>query len=200
MPRKYLQGYAPSKPFCVYLITCLPNGKRYVGKASDAWKRWCAHRRHAWTKTPECAALYRAMRKHGLPAFRVELLSEHSTESEAYEAEREAIARLGTQTPNGYNLTGGGTGGVGHTKSVAWRAEHASRMRALHADPEFIAKHRAGQANARREAKWSEGLCSDWPRARAFRGDDGLYACRQPRRGWGRCSADPGAASPSRAA
>ena len=47
---------------CVYLLTNLENGKRYVGKALNESKRWESHKSTA-LHTSNCKPLYRALRK-----------------------------------------------------------------------------------------------------------------------------------------
>lgn len=176
MRRKYLQDYVPSKPFCVYVITCLLNGKKYVGKAADAWKRWNQHREDAWTRQKK-TALYNAMRKHKVTNFRVDLLSEHDTEQEAFDAECEAIRVLGTRSPAGYNLTDGGEGCSGHVPTLEHRRVMSQKISALWASGEQARNVRRG----RERARWENGLCADFQRAKHPVGADGLCACRQPR-------------------
>lgn len=179
MRRKYLQGYVPSKPFCVYLITCLANGKQYVGKAADAWKRWQTHRRQAWSRLGSCTALYRAMRKHGVPQFSITVLSEHDTEAEAFAAEIAAIAAHRTRSPHGYNLTDGGEGASGAEHGPEARDRQRVRMLALWQDP----KMGAAQARGRMESIWADGMCVDWRKGKIEPGSDGSFVCRHPPQG-----------------
>lgn len=170
MPRKYLDGYAPSKPFCVYVITCTLNGKQYVGKAADAWKRWNQHRSEGWRRKKQ-TALYRAMRKYGVPNFGVEVLAEYDTEREAFDAERAAVAALGTKVPNGYNLTDGGEGCSGGPGAGPWSTEALARNRTEEA------------VLARSVKRWAnKGSARCFSRAASLApSEDRCFACRQPR-------------------
>jgi group I intron endonuclease len=95
--------------FEVYCITNLNNGKKYVGITAKGYKnRFANHIWHARKERPSCRALYNSMRKHGSSAFSVELLQTAESFEHMNQLEREWIERLGTMSPNGYNLTDGG--------------------------------------------------------------------------------------------
>lgn len=90
----------------VYQVTNRENGKVYVGQTTmDLAARWCCHVSAAKkvAKTP----LARAIRKYGPEAFDVKPLVLVDA-SALDEAEREWIAKLGSLSPDGYNLTVGG--------------------------------------------------------------------------------------------
>lgn len=74
----------------IYLITNTVNGKKYVGKTErTVEERWREHCRDC-VRAPHLAPLlYRAMHKHGIAAFRIDILESNCN----------------------YNLTLGGTGG-----------------------------------------------------------------------------------------
>lgn len=86
----------------MYLVTCLENGKQYVGFTSKT----VAHR---WAKHVEGAsthkfALARAIRKYGPKAFEVRTLATGMSREFALALESAAIRGLGTLSPGGYNL------------------------------------------------------------------------------------------------
>lgn len=94
----------------VYCITCLVNGKRYVGKANDPVGRWRDHLKVVRNVDSAGLVIHQAIRKHGEENFKFEVVSEHETEKEAFEAERCLIREWGTMD-HGYNLNEGGEGG-----------------------------------------------------------------------------------------
>ena len=89
----------------VYLITHRDSGKCYVGKTNNPKGRWKSHKKVARRGDPR--PLYCALRKYGFDAFDFEVIEEHSTEQDAYEAEAffvEYLRGLGAQL---YNLNDG---------------------------------------------------------------------------------------------
>lgn len=90
----------------VYCLTNIVNGKQYIGKSIDPSNRWKAHLHAVPSGTQK---LYRAMRKHGIDAFRLEIVSEYSSEEEAYAAEHALIVEKQTHI-HGYNMNEGGEG------------------------------------------------------------------------------------------
>ena len=101
----------------IYLITCVPTGKLYVGQAvllsgSDlrpygTYKRWVTHLYEAKYSRPTCRYLNNAINKYGEDAFIVEAILTckiyDMTKYEDY-----FINYYNTIVPNGYNLRGGG--------------------------------------------------------------------------------------------
>ena len=94
----------------VYRITNAADGKIYIGITTGTIeKRWREHRCAA--KSGDSKPLYRAMRKYGAYAFRVELLYEATSKQEMFAVERGLIAQYGARSKIlGYNLTDGGEG------------------------------------------------------------------------------------------
>jgi group I intron endonuclease len=115
--------------FIVYLITNKKNGKRYVGKARNARKRWQDHCARAEAGSPN--AIHVAIRKYGRNEFVVEVLEHCDDEISAFNAERAHIARLGTKR-RGYNMTDGGEGcsGYKHTAESLKKIGDVHRGRA----------------------------------------------------------------------
>lgn len=107
----------------VYEITCLVNGKRYVGITARANLnlRFAEHVRDSirYRKT----TLHSAMAKHGVDNFRIEQIASMlpgASFDDLLEVERMIVADRGTIRPNGYNSTHGGDGTLGyrHTPEV----------------------------------------------------------------------------------
>ena len=92
----------------IYILTNRINGKQYVGRDSQLGQR---ARKHLSLKTQECPLIHNAIKKHGAAAFDVQLRPYPGISHEALNAiEKWHIAKLGTQKPNGYNVTEGGEG------------------------------------------------------------------------------------------
>jgi group I intron endonuclease len=99
--------------YYVYLITNTVNGKVYVGKTYDVAKRWCEHKHSGKNPSHHCRLISRAIAKYGTEAFRIEVLSEHSSEAQALLAEELEISERDSQNKTlGYNLTSGGESGL----------------------------------------------------------------------------------------
>ncbi len=88
----------------IYKITCLVNGKIYIGKTTQPVKRRMHNHKCANT------AIGNAIRHHGWKNFTVEVIEECDTLEQLNERERFWIAYFNCKSPNGYNLTDGGDG------------------------------------------------------------------------------------------
>lgn len=60
----------------IYRITCLSNGKMYVGQSVDIKTRWTQHIKAGLAFAPASNALYRAMQEYGVQNFTFEILEE----------------------------------------------------------------------------------------------------------------------------
>lgn len=163
--------------FCVYLVTNLVTGKRYVGKAADPAKRWEAHKKSA--HDTRRFALGNAIRKYGSAAFLFEVLEWFETEDEAFSGERLAIVKYSTRAPLGYNLTDGGEGASGchvpHPNMVGKRWRWSVKARIARLNPgECLAPPRTKDARKRHGYVW-HGQCRAQPHRRCVR-----VAWRQP--------------------
>jgi len=99
--------------FEVYCITNKETGKRYVGVTANGYlNRFANHIWHSRKQKSSCRALHSAMRKYGHDAFCVDLLDVADSWAEMNKLEIEWIAKLGTISPSGYNLTNGGDAGT----------------------------------------------------------------------------------------
>lgn len=103
----------------IYLVTCIPSGKKYIGqtqcfKSKCAWgaeKRWKAHVHNAlYGKVKRCTALCNAINKYGADAFEVKTIYICDTSKLNY-FETKFIRQYHTLAPNGYNLKLGGSVG-----------------------------------------------------------------------------------------
>ena len=103
----------------VYRLT-FSNGKSYIGLSTQSAE--IRYRSHAYAakKGKIQDPVYRAWRKYGAPTL--EVITRGLSEEELVAAEIAAIAAHGTLTPNGYNVSPGGT----HPPSV--RPEVAARI------------------------------------------------------------------------
>lgn len=94
----------------VYLVTNTVTGKQYVGattlKLKYRWKLHCS----AAERKPK-GLLHQDIRTYGTSKFIVGVLSVALNDQALDDLERFWIRELRTQSPNGYNLTGGGKAG-----------------------------------------------------------------------------------------
>ena len=94
-------------PAVVYALT-FPNGKKYIGATTNLKKRWIEH---VGSSSKTNRRVSQAIKEFGKDSVKVEILSHHSSITEAYQGEIAAIAELKTFAPDGYNYTIGGIGG-----------------------------------------------------------------------------------------
>lgn len=85
------------------------DGKIYVGKTNDVSRRWAKHKSDARLGRDR-RHLYNAMRAHGIDRFTLEVVSHHTTDEEAYAAEKAHVARLISEGVELYNANEGGEG------------------------------------------------------------------------------------------
>lgn len=112
--------------FYVYSYTNRVNGKVYVGKTGNLEER---KRIHLWRTLPYVRkgkigkekrrySFHDAVVEYGIENFEFKILEEVDTEVVALNFERHYIEKLDTKEPNGYNMTGGGSGTYGLVKDV----------------------------------------------------------------------------------
>lgn len=104
------------KGFSLYLLSCVPTGKKYVGITTQRLSsRWAGHicQAKASARTP----LQRAINKYGRNSFVLEHIASANSWENLCALEGIVIAQYGTYKPNGYNLTFGGEGVLGKTLS-----------------------------------------------------------------------------------
>jgi group I intron endonuclease len=134
-----------------YLITNTMNGKQYIGITKGSLnRRFKAHLNTA-KKADDNIALYNAIRKYGVDAFTVEQIASSFSRKDLCALEVQLIAQYKTKAPNGYNLTDGGDGLSGYTKTPEQIAAHSARMKSYHAN--LTPEAKAAKNKAISEAK-----------------------------------------------
>ena len=110
----------------IYKITCLINGKPYVGQTRQKLSRRISGHKRSKRKFGVDAAIA----KYGWDNFTVEVIEECPIEK-LNEREIFWIATLGSKAPNGYNLTDGGDGGSGkgRSQSAETRAKISAKLK-----------------------------------------------------------------------
>lgn len=89
--------------YIVYMLT-LEDGRVYIGMTGQKLSSRCRS-----TAYNQCPALGRAIRDYGWNAFRVSVIAEHLTRTEAERIEMESIARYDSTNPlKGFNVALGG--------------------------------------------------------------------------------------------
>ena len=104
----------------IYLITCLVNGKYYVGQTVGTLKtRWSCHVSHALGYCNN-TILPRAIRKYGPENFKMEVLCECPDQDSLDKAEIFFVWLLAANKRSfGYNITEGGKGAGSALKEMA---------------------------------------------------------------------------------
>lgn len=102
----------------IYKISNSNNNQLYIGqtKAINPRTRWYKHRyiaRHLEDKN--VSILHRAMAKYGIDTFVFEVIEEVENDL-LDEREKYWIKKYNTLTPNGYNITEGGSGTLGFSR------------------------------------------------------------------------------------
>lgn len=114
--------------FQAYLITCLVNGKRYVGITSRGLnRRWSEHL-YDGRSARTTMAISRAISKHGSSNFTIQAVCSARSWRDICAAEAILIRQYGCRLPEGYNLSEGGEGPFGCKRS----AESVERIAAKH--------------------------------------------------------------------
>jgi group I intron endonuclease len=114
----------------VYIVRNTVNAKVYVGCTTRTIrKRWNGHKSNARLSTGT-SLLHRAIRKHGVDKFSIDIVEVCQSVDEMYMREAHWVKALGTRSPNGYNLTDGGEGSNGHT-GRPMSEEHKAKLRAI---------------------------------------------------------------------
>jgi group I intron endonuclease len=86
----------------IYKITCVPNGKIYIGSSVDVHRRWGLHRTHLNTGNHNNKYLLRAFEKYGKESFVWEIIEECS-EDILWEREQHYLDTLQPFNEKGYN-------------------------------------------------------------------------------------------------
>lgn len=115
-----------------YLITNTVNGKRYIGIARNARRRWTSHKTEAMSGG--CRAINRAIAAYGPENFIFEVIASARSWTDLLALERILIEQEGTHVSldKGYNVTLGGEGILGVRHSVATKAEMSAKKIGRH--------------------------------------------------------------------
>lgn len=103
----------------VYIFTNRINGKQYVGKTIQRFKRRLGQHLSVAKNFGDNSIFHKAIRKYGIDMFDVKQIKIPKLKLLAYE--KYMIAKLNTKAPNGYNLTDGGEGTNGRVCSKTTR-------------------------------------------------------------------------------
>lgn len=158
-----------TRPHTLYVITCSVNGKMYIGVTCRSLsQRWTEHVLASEFRRP-AYVIHRAMRKHGLGAFRIDVLHVYASEVEAYHAEEACVALLNL-THTGYNASQGGRApalGIPHTASTKRKISQAliGRVCTEHARHKISAALCGRTHDDRRRANISRSHYARWMRA-----------------------------------
>lgn len=113
----------------IYIYRNRINGKVYVGKSNDLYKRHQDHMRYLMAGTDPCIKLNRAWQKYGADNFEYEVVC-YCAEDELNEKEKYYVS-LYNSLNDGYNCTAGGDGitGYRHTEEAKRRIAAAGMGR-----------------------------------------------------------------------
>jgi hypothetical protein len=138
-------------PGALYQLT-FPNGKSYIG--ITAGKPALRFRRHLatakWEKQRGNRAVCAAIRKHGMPVPHILAIADDW--NYLTDIEKKAIIAFGTKAPGGYNLTDGGDGAHGVTRSEKERAVIGRLSKERFTSSEFRERHKAATATGTKAA------------------------------------------------
>jgi len=135
----------------VYCIENLENGKKYIGQTTREldvrFKEHCGT-----SKTSVSPKLKNAIKKYGKDCFVMDPLweSESCSQEELDLKEIELIAQYNTLSPNGYNLTSGGSGGRHSDETKQILSEISKKMWNDKRD-DMVAKRRLQWTDERKE-------------------------------------------------
>lgn len=123
----------------IYKITNKINGKSYIGKTKhQSIIRW---RDHINGYHPN-SAIHKAIVKYGVVNFTFDVLETNINDDSLNELEIYYIQKYKSKSPNGYNLTDGGDGGLGFVVTNEWRKKQSDCRKGL---PWSDNRRKAGQ-------------------------------------------------------
>ena len=132
----------------IYCYHCIFNGKKYIGKSINIFKRKTKHKNNA--ENGLITKFYTAVRKYGWEGFIFGIIDEYD-ETLLNEKEIFYISKYNSLN-EGYNMTEGGDGGAIWIPSEDDKKRQSERMKGYkHSDK---AKKKISEAN--RGRKWSE--------------------------------------------
>ena len=112
---------------CIYRLTNLVTGKKYIGKTVRFQIRMSQHRQNK-----KNTYVSNSIQKHGWDKFKKEIIIDDVPEEDLDNLEMSYIAVENTIAPHGYNLTKGGEGtsGYKHTKETRNKIKQSNICRA----------------------------------------------------------------------
>lgn len=127
----------------IYMATNGTNGKSYVGKSTGTIQSlFGRHKRNARKGAP--GAFYGAIRKYGWDVFRWSILFENNVSKKILSVlESEFIKDMNTMIPNGYNMTEGGEGFMGLTRSESHKSKISESIKKLWESEDFRQNHKS---------------------------------------------------------
>lgn len=139
-----------NKPVAVYKISNNINTKLYFGISSNPKHRWYTHKRRAVKNYK--SAIYNAMCKYGVEAFKFDILYWCDSREEANEMEEFLISEYQTNV-NGYNLQ---SGGGSFTHSLETRKKISAIQKGRVATAETRANMSAAQKGIKKSFRTQE--------------------------------------------
>lgn len=97
----------------VYKVTCLENNKIYIGKTVKTLNERKTQHFSTAKANRGCMLFHKAIRKYGRDNFVWEILDKVMFSDLLLDLEKFYIKKYNCKSPNGYNLTDGGSGTVG---------------------------------------------------------------------------------------
>lgn len=124
----------------VYLLTNSVNGKQYVGITGESLRRrWSRHCSDALRGSK--VSLHRAIRTHGVDAFLTETIATADSWDDLQRLEITEIANRRTHISlGGYNMTTGGDGTRGYTRSAETLQRMSASRKGIRQPPEALIK------------------------------------------------------------
>jgi len=109
----------------IYVIFRKSDYKMYVGQSKNISARMATHKSDSQSKS----MIDRSIQKHGWDAHRIMIVDVADNRKDAGNKESFWIQIIGTQYPNGFNLTTGGDGIDGYKHTDEWKKEASIRMK-----------------------------------------------------------------------
>ncbi len=128
--------------FQAYIISCLANGKVYIGVTSRGLRqRWNEHMYDAREGRTDMA-ISRAISKHGAENFAIQAVASARTWEDICAIEAILIVQRGCRAPSGYNVSQGGEGPFGSIRSPESVERSAAKHRGKPCHPNTRAASR----------------------------------------------------------
>lgn len=158
---------AKGRPWDIYMITNLKNGKVYIGQTKQRLQtRFSQH----MTPTSACKGLRAAVKKHGRNSFQIMKLTTAKTQKQADSLEKLWIWLTRSDNPKyGYNRTRGGSGnGIAFNSDIRQSMSEQRKGKGN----SFYGKHHTKDAKDRMSAAHIGKECP-WKRKRVICTDTG---------------------------